>query len=313
MQTAPRIDIAALKETIDRHIAGSGAEIGVALRHLESGAEFFVHPDALYPMASVFKIPILIEALKQVDEGRQALDARIELRQEDKVLPSGVLIEMQPGLRPTLRDLLTLMIIQSDNTATDMVLAQIGIESVEARMRSFGFDAITVKMSVQGLFDATFTSPDPSLPPHEVARLLKDRKTNWEALTNLRSLENNVASPRQMAGLLERLVRGELLSAEMTSVALDILLRQQLNLRLPRFLPYGAAIAHKTGTFMQSRNDAGILFLEDGTHLIVVTFAILQRDLLEADPLVLVPYIDRVDSAMGYIARSAYDAFAVKG
>jgi beta-lactamase class A len=245
-----------------------------------------------------------------VDEGRQALDTRIELRQEDKVLPSGVLIELQPGLRPTLRDLLTLMIIQSDNTATDMVLTQIGIENVEARMRSFGFDAITIKMSVQGLFDATFESPDPALLPYQAARLLKDTENNWEALTNRRSPENNVASPRQMAGLLERLVRGELLSAEMTTVALDILLRQQLNIRLPRFLPYGTAIAHKTGTFMQSRNDAGILFLEDGTHLIVVTFAILQRDLLEADPLVLVPYIDRVDSAMGYIARSAFDAFA---
>jgi beta-lactamase class A len=306
--SAPGID--ALAHAVDKHIADSGAEIGVGIRHLESGAEYFVHPDALYPMASVFKIPILIETLAQVDEGRHSLDARVELRAGDKVLPSGILVEMQPGLRPTLHDLLTLMIIQSDNTATDMVLAQIGIESIEPRLRSFGCEAITIKMSVQGLFDNTFGAVDPDLPPHETAKLIEARAPFWDALTNQRVLENNVASPRDMCRLIERLVRGELLSPGSTRVALDIMLRQQLNLRLPRFMPDGVPFAHKTGTFIQSRNDAGVVLMPDGSHLIVVTFAILAREPLDADPLIRNPYIDRVDSAMGYIARSAFDAFA---
>jgi beta-lactamase class A len=306
--SAPSID--RLSDAILQHTADSGAEIGVGVRHIESGAELFVHPDSLYPMASVFKIPILIEALAQVDEGKQALDARVELRREDRVLPSGILVEMEPGLRPTLHDLLTLMIIQSDNTATDLVLKQIGIESVEPRLRSFGCAATTVKMSVQGLFDATFGTVDPNLPPHEAMKAIEAQGPFWDALTNQRVLENNVTSPRDMCRLLERLIRGELLSAASTGVAFDIMMRQQLNLRLPRFMPDGVPFAHKTGTFIQSRNDAGVVFMPDGSHLVVVTFAILAREPLDDDPLVRNPYIDRVDSAMGYIARTAYDAFA---
>jgi beta-lactamase class A len=309
MTATSTVDLAALEEAVHAHIDRSGAELGVCLRHVESGLEVLVHPDDHYPMASVFKIPVLIETLAQVDEGRQSLDTRIELRQEEKVLPSGILVELQPGLQPTLHDLLTLMIIVSDNTATDLVLQQIGIPSVEPRLRSFGCNAISLKMSVRGLFDATFVSPDVSLLPHEATRLLMEQGRDWECITNQRTLENNVASPRDMAHLLESLLKGELLSPESTRVALDILFRQQLNLRIPRFLPPTVPVAHKTGTFLQSRNDVGIIYLPDGTHLLLVTFAILDRTMLESDPLVLVPYLDRVDGAMGHIARSAYDAF----
>ena len=309
MSATSTVDLAALEEAIQAHIDRSDAELGVCLRHVESGLEVLVHPDDLYPMASVFKIPVLIETLAQVDEGRQSLDTRIELRQEDKVLPSGILVELQPGLQPTLHDLLTLMIIVSDNTATDLVLQQIGIPSVEPRLRSFGCNAISLKMSVRGLFDATFVSPDVSLLPHEVTRILIEQGRDWECVTNQRTLENNVASPRDMALLLERLLKGELLSPESTRVALNILLRQQLNLRMPRFLPPTVPVAHKTGTFLQSRNDTGIIFLPDGTHLLLATFAILDRTRLESDPLTLMPYLDQVDSAVGHIARSAYDAF----
>ena len=309
MTSTSTVDTAALEEAIQDHIDRADAELGVCLRHVESGLEVLVRPDDLYPMASVFKIPVLIETLAQVDEGRQSLDTRIVLRQEDKVLPSGILVELQAGLQPTLHDLLTLMIIISDNTATDLVLQQIGIPSVEQRLRSFGCNAVSLKMSVRGLFDATFVSPDVSLLPHEITRLLMEQGRDWECVTNQRTLENNVASPRDMALLLERLLEGELLSPESTRVALDILLRQQLNLRMPRFLPPTVPVAHKTGTFLQSRNDAGIIYLPDGTHLVLVTFAILDRTRLESDPLVLMPYLDQVDSAMGHIARSAYDAF----
>jgi beta-lactamase class A len=313
MQTLSTVDLAILEQDIHRHIADSGAELGVAVRHVDSGAEILVNPDALYPMASVFKIPIMIETLAQVDESRQSLDTRIELTQQRKVLPSGVLTELDPGLRPTLHDLLMLMIIQSDNTATDMVLEQIGIESVGRRLQSWGLHHIIVKMSVQGLFDVTFESPPPGLTPAEASKFLEAQEPAWDKLTNQRTLDNNVSSPREMAELLERLVKEELLSAASTQVALDIMLRQQLNLRLPLFMPEVVPLAHKTGTFIQSRNDAGVIFLPDGSRLVVVTFAILQRELLEADPKERTPYIDRVDGAMGLIARSAYDAFAAVG
>jgi beta-lactamase class A len=309
--TAP--DLAALRQSLQTHIEAADAEFGVCIRHAESGAEIDVNPDALYPMASVFKIPVLLETLAQVDEGRTSLGKRIELRQEAKVLPSGILVELDPGLLPTLRDLLTLMITISDNTATDMVLSEIGLPAVEQRMRAWGFNSISVKMSVQDIFDHTFPPADVALTPADRARAVGDGERNWDAITGQRSLENNVASPREMGGLLERLQRGDLLSAASTQIALDILLRQQLNQRLPRFLPPQVPMAHKTGTLLQSRNDAGIMTLPDGTHLIVVTFAHLRRDLIDADPAVAAPYADGVDAAMGAIGRDAYDAFAPPG
>jgi len=302
-------DLATLRESIEADVEEADAEFGVWIRHVETGAEISINPDALYPMASVFKIPVLLETLAQVDEGKTALDKRIELRQEAKVLPSGILVELDPGLQPTLRDLLTLMITISDNTATDMVLAEIGLPNVERRMRNWGFDAISVKMGVQDIFDHTFPRVDVALTPAERARAIGDTERSWDSVTARRTLENNVASPRQMGLLLERLQGDQLLSASSTAVALDILLRQQLTQRLPRFLPPQVPFAHKTGTLLQSRNDAGIITLPDGTHLVVVTFAFLRRDLLEADPEEAARYADRVDSAMGSIARDAYEAF----
>jgi len=109
MNGASAVDLAALRGAIARPIEESEAEIGVALRHVESGMEVLIDADARYPMASVFKIPILVEALARVGEGRQALDTRVGLRAEDRVPPSGVLVTLEPGLRPTLKDLLMLL------------------------------------------------------------------------------------------------------------------------------------------------------------------------------------------------------------
>lgn len=324
-------DAAALQSVVEEHIREADAEFGVFIHHLQSGATVEVNADALYLLASVFKIPILLEALAQVEEGKQRLDQRFALRREDQLPTSMILEHLDPGLQLTFRDLLTAMITVSDNTATDMVLAQIGIENVMKRLESWGLRDIAIRMSVKGLFDAAFSWPDsldtmPQIYRDIVAKgpLVDpftgvvderfaaglERGSNWDAVAAQRSLENNVSSPRATGELLERLVRGELLSRESTGVALDIMLRQQLNARLPRFLPPAARIAHKTGTFYASRNDAGIIYFPDGGRVVIITFGVLQRDLLGLDPLQSVPYIDRVDSAMGRIARSTFDMFA---
>ncbi len=324
-------DLGSLQETIGGHISAADAEFGVFIQHLQSRATVEVNADRLYLLASVFKIPILLEALAQVDEGRCRLDERIELGHHHQLPTSMILQNLDAGLRLTLRDLLTAMITVSDNTATDMVLARVGVENVMKRLESWGLQDIAIWMGVQGLFDAAFWWPDSTETVTSVYReiaakgplvdpftgAIDTRFTtvighgpNWDAVPSKRSLENNVSSPRAMGELLARLVRVELLSRESTGVALDILLRQQLNQRLPRFLPPSAQIAHKTGTFYSARNDAGILYLPDGGRVIVVTFGVVNRERAEGDPLQTVPYIDGVDSAMGRIARSTFDSFA---
>ncbi len=320
-----------LQETIARHVDEADvAEFGVYIRQVQSGATVEMNPEALYPMASVFKIPLLLETLAQVDEGRCALEERIELRPEHVLAPSGVLVDLDAGLRLTLRDLLTLMIIVSDNTATDMVLDRIGRDRVMERLRFWGVESVSVQMGVAGLFDAGFGWPEnegsfveayrqvhatgPTIDPltgeaDASLRTLLERGPNWDSISIARTVENNVASPRGMGQLLERLMRGELLSERCTRVALDIMLRQQINQRIPRFLAETTAVAHKTGTFFASRNDAGIVYLPGGEQFVIVTFALLRRDRLEGDAREAAEAADRADRAMGYITRSAYDTF----
>lgn len=299
-----------LEQTIAGIIEEADAEFGIYLRHVESGTTLGVNDGELYPLASVVKVPILMAALAQVDEGLVSLGERIELRQEMKILPSGVLVTLQPGLQPTFHDLLMLMIIISDNTATDMVLERIGLPNVEARLTALALDEIAVKLSIADLFRVTFEPLDVSLPVAERRRIRSQQKTNWESLAAQRTMANNVASPRGMGNLFEGLLAGKLLSERSTEVALEILMSQQLNDRIPRYLPEDVVVAHKTGTFLNTRDDAGVIYLPDGGHLVLSTFALLRRDLLQEDAAVRRPYIDRVDGAMGRIARAAYDAFA---
>lgn len=284
------------------------AEFGVVAHHLESDAFAALNPDSLYPLASVVKVPILLAALSAVDAGTLDLHARRPLTQEEKVLPSGVLVTLESGLEPTLHDLLTLMIIISDNTATDMVLHWIGLPAVAETLQRLGLRDIHVTLTIADLFRHAYVPPDVSLLPVEIARALAEGGTDWDGLTTRRTPENNTASPRAMAILYRRLLAGELLSPAMTQVAVTILQRQQLNDRMPRFLPGPIAVAHKTGTFLTTRNDAGIIYLPDGTHLILTIFALGQRAALEADPLIRRPSIDAIDAGMGHIARSLYDA-----
>src|SRR5436190_1953840 len=101
-----------LKSPIESIIAASGAtSMGVAIKHLESGEETYLNADQPVPLCSVFKIPVLTEAFHQIDAGRFTLDDRWELTLAEKNLPSGILVFLQDGLMPTVRDLLTLMII----------------------------------------------------------------------------------------------------------------------------------------------------------------------------------------------------------
>jgi beta-lactamase class A len=324
------VDLSALQEDVERHIKEADAEYGVWIRHVQSGEGVSVNPDALYLMASVFKVPILVEALAQVDEGKLRLEDRTELRWEDQLSTSYILGNMDPGLRPTLRDLLTAMITVSDNTATDMVLRQVGAQNVMARLRSWGIENMAVHTGVQGLFEGATTWPDsagtmpavyrevlaagPVIDPftgviNEKLAASMSRGMNWDSPAAQRTLENNVASPRAIGTLLERLVKGELLSRKSTGVALDIMLRQNLNQRMPKYIPQNVPVAHKTGTFFGSRNDAGILYLPDGARVVVAVFTAMKRERLDLDPLESVPYTDGVDSGIGRIARSALDAF----
>jgi len=151
-----------LKESIEQIIEASGAQVGLALRHLETDEELLLDADAYYVLASTFKVPVLVEAFFQISAGGLSLAERLPLRTADKNLPSGVLTFFEDGLLPSVRDLLTLMIIISDNTATDILMKRLGFPATSARMAALGLNHLHVPLTVRGIFESMMPNADPT-------------------------------------------------------------------------------------------------------------------------------------------------------
>ena len=159
-----------LHSEIQAVMDASAAHMGISIRHLENGDEVAINAGETFPMCSVLKIPVLVEAFGQMQAGKFRLDDRWELTTAEKNLPSGVLVFFDDGLQPTVRDLLTLMIIISDNTATDMVIHRIGKEAVTTTMHSLGLESIHLPMTIRQIFESILPSADPTQDLYELAR-----------------------------------------------------------------------------------------------------------------------------------------------
>jgi beta-lactamase class A len=308
-------NIDALEREILDAVQGIPVTFGVAIKHLESSAELLLNDDRTYQLASVFKIPVLVTAMQRMDAGQFRLDDRIALQRHHKTMPSGILAFLEEGLRLTVRDLLTLMIIISDNTATDMVLELVGgPEAVNRSLRHLGFaeSEINITMSVHDLFDDVFGTSEPLLTRPEMMIALEEKGVNLQGAVYRPDSTDNVATPRAMNRLNEMIFRGQVASREACDVALDVLLHQTLNDRLPSQLPPEArevAVAHKTGTFFGVRNDSGIFYVGEETHVAVTIFT---RQEGELDPEELFDpgrreLEKKIDDAIGKIGRLAYE------
>lgn len=301
-----------LKSPIEAIITASGATtMGVAIKHLELGEELYINADQPVPLCSVFKIPVLAEAFHQMDAGRFTLDDRWELTLAEKNLPSGILVFLQDGLMPTVRDLLTLMIIISDNTATDMVMHRLGVASTTKFMHELGLTDIHVPMTVRNIFNDIMgeAGSDPRLAFTNLDKPPKEVAANRSGHAYSLGPDNDVGTPRALNQLLEMIFRGEVVNRAACDQMLHILLQQQLNLRLPRFLPEGTPVAHKTGTLGGIRNDSGIIYCNDHAHVAVTVFCTWDAAATKDDPVADWARINELDSAIGQIGRLVFDRF----
>lgn len=301
--------ITSLKTEIQQVVQDMPVTFGVAVKYLESGEEVLLNADRTYQLASVFKIPVLVTAVQQVDAGRFSLDDRIELKDAHKTSPSGILAFLREGLQPTVKDLLMLMIIISDNTATDMVLDLVGgPRAVNASLRELGFGQaeINITMSVHDLFEDVLGTSECLLTGPEAVARLKERGINLEGEVFREGSTVNVATPRAMNRLNEMLFRGQVASREACDKALDILLHQTLNARLPSRLPPEVPVAHKTGTFISVRNDSGIIYASDEVHVAVTVLT--EREEKPSIEEMMEPLPEKgasIDKAIGQIAKLA--------
>src|SRR5437016_442207 len=136
---------------IESAIANVNGHVGVAARHLVTGQEFRHNADDIYFTASTLKVPVLVELFRQVSVGKTDLESRITLRDPFRVPGSGVLRELDNGLQLTVKDAATLMIIVSDNTATDMMYHLVGRDNLNGTMQRLGLTKTRTPMSVREL------------------------------------------------------------------------------------------------------------------------------------------------------------------
>ncbi|MDR3577465.1 MAG: class A beta-lactamase-related serine hydrolase [Anaerolineaceae bacterium] len=298
-----------LSNHITEVIQKSGAKIGVALRHIESGEEIKINAEDYYPLASVMKIPILAEACHQMALGKFTPADRWALKTEDKNLPSGVLTFFEDGLTPSVNDILTMMIIISDNTATDIMIKRLGKDAINQYMESLGLYHTHIRMTVRELFEQIMPNADPTQDLYEVAAADKQRGSRKETLAYRLTPENNVATPTDMTGLLCQIFAGKTPDRKWSDFALKILLLQQLNDRMPRFLPAGTRCAHKTGTIDGVRNDSGIIYAGENSHVALTMFATWDEEAVEDDARLDRQRSFEIDSAMGEIALMAFEAY----
>jgi len=298
-----------LEREIARLSKVSGGVVGVTAIHLETGRRVSMNGSDRFPMASTFKVPIAVQLLTRVDKGEVKLDQMIEIKQSDLHPGSGTLMDLfnKGGLALSVRNLMELMLLISDNSATDVMLRTAGgAEAVTARMRGLGIDGINVNRSTAFLIadwvGVTNLPPEDRWTPDVIAAAFNAVKPEEQkaAAKKFDDDPRDTSTPDAMAGLLERIYRKNILKPETSDLLLDIMRRCRTGeARLRGLLPEGTEIAHKTGTIGGTANDVGIITLPDNAgHVVIAAFVkSSQKD---------VPARER---AIAEIARAVHDFF----
>lgn len=263
-----------LQPALERIAANLPAgKLGVYVKELSSGQEWSIRGDERFPTASVVKVPVLVEFFRQWREGLLRLDERMELTDERRCPGSGILNDFDSGLRLTLHDLALVMVTHSDNTATDMILERIGVENADQAMKRLGLTQTTVRFNIRTMLYNGFGVAGPEKPGtpemhEEYLQRIGAGERDEQALVYSDSLENCVSTPREMGILLEYILKGEAFDGPAGERMMAILTKNRIKNRLPRLLPPDAVVAHKTGTYWGTLNNAGIIFCPKGPVIV---------------------------------------------
>jgi beta-lactamase class A len=308
-------NLARLRGRIQEVLPLAQGVVGVSIKHLESGTSLSLNGDEPFPMASTFKLPVLVEMHYAAKAGHLNWDDTVNVTMRDLHLGSGDLTPLYdpPGVALSMRNLSNLMMMISDNSAADICLAKTGAARVTTRMRSLGIEGIRVDRSCQELI-LDYTGRDTAAlkdlarddlreamrkdprPEGTEARFAADDRAAADPRDN--------ATPNGMVALLEKIWRGETVDRAASDAMLDLLKRCRTGEnRLSGLLPASTPVAHKTGTLGGVVNDVGIIYLPDGAgHLAI---AVMSKRTRAAAP--------DVERVLAHVARYAYDYFLFTG
>ena len=221
-------------------IASFKGKVSIFAKNLDTGETYAFNADDRVRTASTIKIAVMIEAFARVDKGDLKWTDEVVLTKEKKVSGSGILGELSDGLRLTLRDAVNLMMILSDNTATNLVLDVLTTDAVNARMESLGFKNIKIMRKI-GSGGESAAGKDP-----------ENKKFGL-----------GVATPREMVLVMEKLDRGEIISPAVSKEMIELMKREQGRNAVGRSL-WTVPMASKYGALDRLRSSIAILYTKKG-------------------------------------------------
>jgi beta-lactamase class A len=231
-------------QQIDQHLDGV---MGVAIEDLTSGDHFFLREDEVFAQASSIKIAVLANLYLQAEKGKFKLTDLYTVQSSDLVPDSDIMGGLTPGVtRLTLRDLATMMVAVSDNSATNVLIDRLGMQNVNAMLDSL------------------------SLTHTRLRRKMMDLQAAKEG-------RENISTPREMMTLLDAIYHGKVLNKESTADFFKMLSTNKDSF-IPRNLPAGLVIANKPGELEAVRNDSGIVFVEGRPYVICVMTSFLRNE-----------------------------------
>jgi beta-lactamase class A len=256
---------------VDRKLDGI---MGLAVKDLASGDTFFINPDEIMPQASSIKIAILANLYLQAQRGRVKLNDEYVVRKEDLVPGSDIMLGLTPGItRLTLRDLATMMVAVSDNSATNVLIDRLGMDNVNSMLDDLGLHSTRLR------------------------RKMMDLKAASEG-------RENVATPREMTYLLEMIYKAKLLNQPATADFIKMLSTHKESAML-QGLPDDAVAANKPGELEAVRNDSGIILVKNRPYVLCVMTAYLKDERAGSAAIrkiagLTYTYFDRVGRASEY-------------
>jgi beta-lactamase class A len=238
---------AKLDDQIKPIVASFKGKVSLFAKNLDTGETYALNPDERVRTASTIKIAVMIEAFARVNEGKAKWTDEVVLTKEKKVSGSGILTELSDGLKLTLRDAVNLMMILSDNTATNLVLDVLTTDAVNARMESLGFKQIKINRKV-GTGGESTAGKDP-----------ENKKFGL-----------GVTTPREMVLIMEKLERGEIINPTVSKEMIDLMKREQGRNAIGRSL-WNVEMASKYGALDRLRSAVGILYMKNGRVAIAIS------------------------------------------
>jgi beta-lactamase class A len=231
-------------QEVDRDLDGV---MGAAIEDLTTGEHLFFHEDEVFAQASSIKITVLANLYLQAQQSKLKLTDPYIVQSSDLVPDSDIMGGLTPGVtRVTLRDLATMMVAVSDNSATNVLIERVGMANVNSMLDSLGLTHTRLRRKMMDL---------------EAARQGRE----------------NISSPREMMTLLDAIYRGKVLEKEATADFFKVLSTHKDSF-IPRNLPPDVKVANKPGELEAVRNDSGIVFVEGRPYVICVMTGYLRNE-----------------------------------